>query len=106
MQNINANLMVQHAGYANTTNGSNDNGAATLLDNIYNRSNTLPLFAAGLHGEGQIVGVGDSGLDLSSCFFSDSANGNIPGPDHRKVIGYRSDFADDRDDLGHGTHVS
>ena len=30
-----------------------------------------PIWAAGIRGEGQIVGVGDSGVDVDSCFFHD-----------------------------------
>jgi subtilase family serine protease len=58
----------------------------------------------GLHGEGEIVGVGDSGLDHDMCFFRDP-NGAPIGPTHRKVVGYAS-LTDDYDgDMGHGTHV-
>jgi hypothetical protein len=32
---------------------------------------TAPLWAAGLHGEGQVVGMGDSGVDTDSCYFRD-----------------------------------
>lgn len=30
-----------------------------------------PIWAAGLRGEGQVVGVGDSGVDMDSCYFYD-----------------------------------
>ena len=68
----------------------------------------------GLLGQGQIVGVSDSGLDWRSCFFRDpfaeDFNGNIPLgvpiPGHRKVFLY--DPLQDAFDVfqGHGTHVA
>jgi Subtilase family len=56
-----------------------------------------------LHGEGQIIGLIDFPMDMSSCFFRDPAN-NTPGPTHRKVVAYRSTTG-----LGadfHGTHTA
>ena len=32
------------------------------------------MYDKGLSGAGQIVGVGDSGLDVRSCFFYEAAN--------------------------------
>ncbi|MDH3328203.1 MAG: S8 family serine peptidase, partial [Desulfobulbaceae bacterium] len=59
----------------------------------------------GIRGEGQIIGIGDTGLDYDMPWFHDPDN--IPiGPNHRKVIGY-SAYMDDYDgDFGHGTHVA
>jgi subtilisin family serine protease len=80
-----------------------------------------PFFAAGvgLRGEGQLIGVGDSGLDMDSCFFfdpavsfaagiQDSPAGKVFASDtHRKVAYYRG-RADTTmlDTVGHGTHTS
>ena len=71
-----------------------------------------PFWSAGLHGEGQIVGVGDGGLDFNSCYFEDE---NVPiepvvgennlYPNHRKIVQYFA-HADDEDGSGHGTHTS
>ena len=61
-----------------------------------------PYWAVGLDGEGEIVGVGDTGLDTKSCFFWDPDHD--VGYNHAKVIGYRG-FADYEDTSGHGTHV-
>jgi hypothetical protein len=36
-----------------------------------------PLWAAGLKGQGQVVGVGDSGVDMDSCFFFDPKVGHF-----------------------------
>jgi hypothetical protein len=71
---------------------------------------TKPIHDMGLHGEDEIIGVGDSGLDTGHCFFEDKTGGTAAaqtyGPAHRKVKAYRA-YADGaatgtRD---HGTHV-
>jgi len=38
-----------------------------------------PIWEAGLRGEGQIVGIGDSGVDMDSCYFYDPKVGVIQG---------------------------
>lgn len=56
-----------------------------------------------LTGQGQIVGMADTGIDLTSCFFSDT---NPVGPAHRKVLKYIA-YANDGDIFqGHGTAVA
>ena len=74
------------------------------------------LWQAGIKGAGQVVGVGDSGLDVDSCYFSDAgqalnqaqfARGSVRDlPNHRKIAQYFA--ASDGEDLpgGHGTHVA
>ena len=67
-----------------------------------------PLWAAGLTGRGQIIGLGDTGLDLQSCFFADVdpiGTALPPGPWHRKVLAYNAAYGDAVDGNGHGTHV-
>ena len=83
-----------------------------------------PYSAAGLDGEGQVVGSGDSGLNDLSCFFFDDANGELItrrseitwepvshrvqiDKSRRKVIQYNYALASDQIDMekGHGTHV-
>ncbi len=63
----------------------------------------------GLDGTGQVVGVLDTGLDMSNCYFSDPDNAmkfNTLNSNHRKVI-YYNDYADGTDDGGgHGSHVA
>lgn len=72
----------------------------------------------GLTGQGQTVGVGDSGLDMDSCSFLDPSvdfsKSQRQGPDgrefssdvHRKVAYYLGRADDEMTDrAGHGTHV-
>lgn len=60
----------------------------------------------GIHGEGQIVGIGDTGLDYDMPWFIDPGFTPV-GPTHRKVVGYDDTFGNDYDaDFGHGTHVA
>ena len=51
-----------------------------------------PLWERGLTGSGQIVGVGDTGLDYSNCLLSESPKVNPPFQSvdqaRRKVVGY------------------
>eukprot|EP00287_Rhodomonas_sp_CCMP768_P026058 CAMPEP_0202829982 /NCGR_PEP_ID=MMETSP1389-20130828/15861_1 /ASSEMBLY_ACC=CAM_ASM_000865 /TAXON_ID=302021 /ORGANISM="Rhodomonas sp., Strain CCMP768" /LENGTH=1038 /DNA_ID=CAMNT_0049503575 /DNA_START=13 /DNA_END=3129 /DNA_ORIENTATION=- len=82
-------------------------------------ANMSTLWDAGLDGEGQVIGCGDTGIDVDSCFFFDmqplgtcKGEGFIPGcnsPSHRKIVTYRTvsgaEFGDD-DPVGHGTHVA
>ena len=72
-----------------------------------NEQGNHSIWDKGIKGEGQIVGILDSGLDYGSCFFRDDRN-NVPGPNHRKVIAYRAYGGNMYDSclLGHGTHVS
>ena len=64
----------------------------------------------------QIIGVADTGVDMSSCYFYDSAvshltvkskDGSKTSSTHRKIIQYIT-FADSYDDAteAHGTHVA
>ncbi|HEU4534590.1 MAG TPA: hypothetical protein VFS00_10750, partial [Polyangiaceae bacterium] len=85
---------------------------------------TTPVFDRGLHGEGQIVGYIDTGVDADSCYFRDPARGlpprnecnggTVTDPAQRKVIAV--DFlwsnecaggisSSEWDTQGHGSHV-
>ncbi|KAG2492715.1 hypothetical protein HYH03_009128 [Edaphochlamys debaryana] len=77
---------------------------------------THPFWAAGLDGRNQTVGMGDSGLDVSSCYFHDpavpfaaniktDANGQqyFRSAEHRKLRFYLG-IQDMVDGSGHGTH--
>ena len=67
-----------------------------------------------LDGTNQTVGISDTGIDMSSCYFSDTAveapyssstQGRVDEK-HRKVVQYIS-YADRNDDTSsHGTHVA
>ena len=43
-----------------------------------NGGQATPVFANGIHGEGQVVGFIDTGTDVDSCFFRDPARGLPP----------------------------
>ncbi len=75
---------------------------------------------AGLDGTGQIVGIGDTGIDWLHCTFTDSTTtGPGKGPfltdtegylywvstTHRKIVYYRQ-IEDNVDGNGHGTHCA
>ena len=76
-----------------------------------------PVWAAGIQGQNQVVGQGDSGLDHQHCFFNDPAVDWASGVSvvdtkrtfdstvHRKIRLYRA-FADFLDANGHGTHTA
>ncbi len=70
----------------------------------------VPLWDRGLTGSGQVVGIGDTGLDVDMIFFWDDSAG-LPSatvnPNQRKVISYH-DLAGtgDWDGHDHGTHVA
>lgn len=90
-----------------------DNGVSPSAD--YKAPDSHLFWQAGLDGKGQVIGIGDSGIDMNSCYFRDPANPFNPSPDskewispnHRKVVYYYG-IADTtfRDQVGHGTHTS
>ena len=80
-----------------------------------------PAWAAGLTGAGQVVGIGDSGIDVASCYFNDPAVPFVPSAlpvdpatrsrvfasaAHRKIAFYLGAGGDALDNVGHGTHTS
>ncbi|GFO55262.1 hypothetical protein GMSM_22690 [Geomonas sp. Red276] len=81
----------------------NDTTAWVIQGNVPERK---VIWDRNLHGEGQIIGVGDSGLDYDMPWFRDPAGAPV-GPTHRKLVGYSSTYGDDydADNPGHGTHV-
>lgn len=68
-----------------------------------NVENETPLYDAGLLGQGQIAGLIDGPVFLNSCFFRDDLVA-LPGPDHRKLVGYHSTSGFGAH--SHGTHVA
>lgn len=82
-----------------------------------------PLFNQGLLGQGQIIGLMDTGIDADSCFFDDpdhglpavnGASGTAIDAGHRKILAvdfwWSEDWPDpgdfDWDSQGHGTHTA
>ena len=68
------------------------------------------LHAAGLLGSGQVLGLGDTGVDANTCAFQDPG-ANVPlqqtSSNHRKIVGYYSVGGDQQDGPdGHGTHIA
>lgn len=82
----------------------NDSTAWVVQSNVINDTR---IWSKGLHGEGQIIGVADTGLDYDMPWFRDPA-GTAIGPEHRKIVGYDTSYGDDydADNPGHGTHVA
>lgn len=72
-----------------------------------NSSGWMPLWDHGIHGDGQIFTLMDSGVDYNSCWFRETGNAP-PGPAHRKIIDYSlfGGAAYDGCDTGHGSHVA
>jgi len=70
-----------------------------------------PLFDKGITGEGQIIGIADTGIDMNLCFFKDTARSipvNRVDRQHRKVISYRHRGTNGNtiDEEGHGSHTT
>jgi subtilisin family serine protease len=85
---------------------------------------TTPVWNAGIHGEGQVVGYIDTGIDADSCYFRDPARalpptnacgGTLVDNAQRKIIGVDFLWQDEClggisttewDTQGHGSHVA
>jgi hypothetical protein len=65
-----------------------------------NLSGNTPLYARGLTGVGQILGVVDDPVLSTHCSFNDS--NNAIGPLHRKILAYNTTLGG----VLHGTHVA
>ena len=76
-----------------------------------------PYSAAGLLGNNQVVAISDTGLDMSSCYFSDPTGqvayslttAPVKSTLYRKVLQYTylQGYGDTSDEVnGHGTHTS
>jgi hypothetical protein len=73
-----------------------------------NVTGQTPIWDHGIHGEGQIATIMDTGVDYNSCWFRDPS-GLPPGPANRKIIDYSLFGAGqpyDGCDVGHGSHVA
>ncbi len=58
-----------------------------------------PIYGFGLRGEGQVIGILDSAINVNHCSFSDV---NPIGPLHRKILAYNAALGSG----SHGTHVA
>lgn len=67
-------------------------------------ANVRSIWAKGLHGENQIIGIMDEGpIDIEHCFFAQPAP-NTAGPTHRKIVDIRD--ASEGGASGHATFVA
>lgn len=64
-----------------------------------NIAGVTPLYDAGIHGEGQVLGILDTRVDVNHCSFRDTAP---VGPTHRKVLAYNTTSGA----ASHGTHCA
>ena len=64
---------------------------------------TTPIWAQGIRGEGQIIGIIDSVVDINHCMFQDTVN-NTVRPAHRKAVGLRNTSGSGAG--AHGTFVA
>eukprot|EP00010_Vexillifera_abyssalis_P003635 CAMPEP_0201551906 /NCGR_PEP_ID=MMETSP0173_2-20130828/12127_1 /ASSEMBLY_ACC=CAM_ASM_000268 /TAXON_ID=218659 /ORGANISM="Vexillifera sp., Strain DIVA3 564/2" /LENGTH=994 /DNA_ID=CAMNT_0047962271 /DNA_START=128 /DNA_END=3112 /DNA_ORIENTATION=+ len=64
-----------------------------------------PLTTAGFDGSGEVIGLGDTGIDMDSCFFADSVGtpyGTVVD-NHRTLVSYHTALGDDAEATIH-TH--
>lgn len=78
----------------------NDSNRWILQSNVFD---VTPIWDHGIRGAGQIVGHIDGLLKMDSCYFMDPID-NTPGPNHRKVVAYRSSTGQGAQ--SHGTHTA
>lgn len=82
----------------------NDNARWIIQSGV---SGSTPVWNNGIHGEGMIVGIADTGCDYDHKAFTNApGDKGTPGPSHRKIVNYHA-IVDDWDDgsVGHGTHT-
>lgn len=76
------------------------------------RTDVQSLYSHHIHGENQVIGLTDTGIDVHSCYFFDPDHpirfrNDQPDTLHRKIQLYLP-YANDREDMvnAHGTHVA
>lgn len=119
---------IHHVGWLN------ERTAGTIQSGVQGHDmGQTPIWAHGIRGEGQIVGMADTGLDANSCYFNgdalpvintwaDGNYGTAADASHRKIVAYDFLYSCDQwptgpscedpadhtkwDTFGHGTHVA
>lgn len=94
--------MITYTKYANSVTQIDPPGSPHP-DNIYQLYRGM-----NLTGQDEIIGISDTGIDITSCYFYDPDNPmlyNILNPSHRKISYYRT-YIDSTDSFGHGTSVA
>jgi subtilisin family serine protease len=91
------------------------NKHSSMLVQSYKRKNDHPVWKRGLTGKGQIIGVGDTGLDYNHCFFHDEkhdvpiqrtmSDKSVKHNGHRKIHSFWAYMDQIDDESGHGSHV-
>lgn len=86
-----------------------------MLSQSYDAPESKPVWKLGITGNGQYIGIGDTGVDHYHCFFYDEKNAvpfqrlqreQVAESKHRKFHGFWK-YMDDLDsEQGHGSHVS
>jgi hypothetical protein len=96
--------------HANSHRNHSPRSKCPLFSAQSNTAASTPVFASGLLGQGEVIGLADTGIDMNHCFFHDEDRPtpfNAVDPLHRKVVQYIT-FDDNSDGgaAGHGTHVA
>ena len=108
-----------HPPSSSTSSTSSTSSYPTRLLRDYNtqeimstRDELRSLYEHNIHGENQLVGLSDTGIDIYSCFFHDpehSVRYSATQPDtgHRKIY-YYIPYCNDKEEAvnAHGTHVA
>ena len=76
------------------------------------REELRALYDHNIHGENQLVGLSDTGIDIYSCFFHDPEHpvrysATQPDTGHRKIYHYIP-YCNEKEEAmnAHGTHVA
>jgi hypothetical protein len=85
-----------------------DNNVETASANQSGDRTNPSIWGRDLTGDNQVISIFDSGIvEASHCFFKDpSIPGNVPGPNHRKLVEIRDQSNSYPDNLTHTTFVA
>lgn len=82
--------------------------ASTVIQSNSKPALPNPMYQVGLNGQNQVVGLADTGVAYTSCFFS-NATSTAPTNTlnaNAKIVRYISTYGDTTDSNGHGTAVA